>query len=205
MAIYNEILAPRIARQLQKFFGMKGGVPAKQLAGEMMAVFPLFSGAENRYLEQWSRFAQSSALAAAAGFVSGARFRNPPGSNVIVIIEKMDITIGVAGQINLFIGPISADLAASGTPYRIDARIVGTAGTLKWTAQNTTAAIVSEPGQLGVLNLLANTLWPVVSFEDQAITILPGDGVDIVTNSVNTGLSWTVFTRERLMEESELK
>ena len=62
LAIFNEIENARYARMLQKLSGVKGNAPVRQLAGEVMAVLPIFNGAENRYLEGWNRFGQGLSL-----------------------------------------------------------------------------------------------------------------------------------------------
>src|SRR5437879_1331505 len=89
MARYNEILVGRFNRFLQKVFAMKGEPPAPQLAGEISPNFQLFSGVENRYLEAWDRFAAGVNVAPVAGNLSGIRLRNPAGSNIVAVLERV--------------------------------------------------------------------------------------------------------------------
>src|SRR6266478_3124367 len=89
MAKFNEILAGRYNRFLQKLFQLKGGPPSAQLASEVMPIFPFFNGRENRWLEGWNTFALVRAENALAGFSSVVRLRNPPSSNIICIFERL--------------------------------------------------------------------------------------------------------------------
>src|SRR5260370_38399849 len=95
MARYNEILVGRYNRMLQKLFGMKGGVVAPQLASEISAAFPLFSGVENRYLESWNRFTSVVNQVALAGTPAQCQLRNTT-SNVIAVIDKLPTPSGTA-------------------------------------------------------------------------------------------------------------
>src|SRR5258708_10109219 len=89
MAKFNEILVGRVNRGLQKLFGIKGGPPVPTLASEVMPVHPLFSGRENRYLEGWNTFALTRGQVAVAGITPVVRLRNPVGSNIIAIFERL--------------------------------------------------------------------------------------------------------------------
>src|SRR5258708_15192493 len=89
MARFNEILAGRYNRFLQKLFQLKGGPPSAQLASEVMPVFPFFTGRENRVLEGWNTFAFARAQVAVAGITPVVRLRNPSASNVICIFERL--------------------------------------------------------------------------------------------------------------------
>src|SRR5258708_4703411 len=98
MARYNEILVGRYNRFLQKLLGMKGGVVAPQLASEITAAFPLFNGAENRYLEQWDMFGVNLFLAGGGvGNISQVRLFNPAASNTIAVVYKLCL-VGVAND-----------------------------------------------------------------------------------------------------------
>src|SRR5713226_1397388 len=124
MAIYNEILVGRYARMLQKLFSIKGGVPAKQLAGEITPAFTLFSGAEHRYLESWGLFASSIIQAAVAAQFSQVQWRNPPGSNVIAVFHMLVATGQAADQPLVQLLPSTVDLGTivALTASRMDPR-----------------------------------------------------------------------------------
>src|SRR5712691_10541637 len=89
MAKFNEILAGRYNRFLQKLFQLKGGPPSAQLASEVMPVFPFFSGREHRYLEGWNTYSFQRAEVATAAITSVVRIRNPVVSNTIAIFERI--------------------------------------------------------------------------------------------------------------------
>ena len=97
MARFNEILAGRFNRALQKFLSMKGGPPAAQLASEIGAMF-VFNrmGADFRYLESWNRYGVTFTIGGVALNQGTFRLRNPLGSNVIAVVEKLNF-IGQAG------------------------------------------------------------------------------------------------------------
>ena len=98
MARFNEILAGRLNRAIQKFTSMKGEPPAPQLSGEMVPVFPLFWGAENRYLEGWQRFGfLILPNAAGVGNVNAYRLRNPAKSGVVAVVDVVPCDGGEAG------------------------------------------------------------------------------------------------------------
>jgi len=207
MAIYNEILAPRYARMLQKLFGMKGSVPTKQLAGEITTTINLFSGVENRNLETWDRFAFSNLFLAAAGNGGGWRFRNPSSSNVIAIFEKLRIDNENAGNAVYAssLGPMTLDLAtnASTAQSRMDAR-GRQSSTVIPSGQNSVAGVIlglSAPFARTIV--AAGTGVDLILDGDHQLTVLPGDSLQVVTVVVNSEIGISALWRERFLEESE--
>src|SRR5215813_11736817 len=91
MAKFNEILVGRFNRALQKFTGIKGLVPAPTLASEIMPVFPLPFGVENRYLESWSRFTAIASTGGAVGVQPIVKFRLPANSNIVAVLERVTL------------------------------------------------------------------------------------------------------------------
>lgn len=209
MARYNEILAGRYNRMLQKLFGLKGGPPAPQLASEIGVTFNLFGGAENRYLEDWDRFAVVlSPAAQGAATPAATRLRNPLGSGVIVVIEKITVNnnsaVADAYEMSMAGPPVViADLAAvSATQGRFDSR---------FGPQSTRTAIVPSQGtavSLGT-NLLTVALpattgtIDVISFEDQEIPLLPGNAVQVREIVGNQPMICSYWWRQRALEDSE--
>src|SRR5713101_5173625 len=116
MGRFNEILVARYNRYLQKLFGIKGDAPVPILASEIMPSFSLFSGIENRFLESWYRYGIGIDIpAGAAGKNGQVRLRNPSGSNVLGVVEKVTmnstavLTFGVqVGQPNTDLGTLQA-------------------------------------------------------------------------------------------------
>lgn len=204
MSVYNEILVGRFNRALQKITAIKGGAPCKQLASEIIPVFPLFWGVETRYLESWQRFGNAFQVNAVAANNSAVRLRNPATSNVIAVIEKIFIlTVTLSNETRLELGPATTDLAVDLSAFvvRFDARGQQLSA-LKLTQQNT-APLASSTNTFGSVQLLANTGTDVIWNEDQEITVLPGDMLQIRNTTVNTQLNCTMWWRERFLEDSE--
>ena len=206
MAKFNEILAGRYNRYLQKLFQLKGGPPSAQLASEVMPTFAFFTGVENRFLESYDRFGTAQTVAAAAGFVSAVRLRNPASSAVIAVIENCWIGVGAAGQLNIFLNPQTTDFASGMPSTRLDPRGRSNTGLLL-TSQNTTAAIAGTGNQIFAPNFfaIAAVSVPLINCEEQEIPILPGDALTFVTNNQNVLLNISLIWRERALEDSELK
>jgi len=90
MAVYNEILAGRFNRALQKLFGIKGPPAVPQLGGEIVPSVSMFYGVENRYLEAWERFGFQIVQAAVVGQAGSFRLRNPVNSGTIAAVQTQD-------------------------------------------------------------------------------------------------------------------
>jgi len=89
MAIFNEILVGRYNRALQKIFGIKGSPPVRQVAGEITPAISMFYGVEHRITESWNRYAIGVAAGPVAAQVCNFRYRNPRGSGVLAVLEKV--------------------------------------------------------------------------------------------------------------------
>lgn len=200
MAVYNEVQVGRYVRFLQKFLQIKGRQPAPlTIAGEIIPVFGLFHGAENRYLEAWDRFSVGLQQPAVAAQISRIQLRNPSGSNTLFVVEKLVFSVSIADTLILLNG-ISADLATTITGPRLDSR--GRANSVGIASRQAAA------GGAGLNNLffwqgIANTPIEGIVFEEQEIPLLPGDGLQVATNSVNEQLTCSFFWRERFLEEAE--
>src|SRR5689334_14381216 len=115
MARFNEILVGRYNRFAQKLLQIKGDAPVPQLAGDIQLSMPLYSGAENRYLESWDRYGVGVLVAAQVGINSGARLRNPLGANLVIVVERIVVSEPAGDAILLeMIPPATAgDLATA--------------------------------------------------------------------------------------------
>src|SRR5713101_1889395 len=202
MARFNEILAGRYNRMLQKLFAIKGGAVAPQLATEIGTTVNLFNGVENRYLESWDRFGLQMQRVALAAVTSGARMRNPAGSNVIAVIEQILVSNLNAAAISYAI-----DSGASGvdgatiiavSQARLDAR--GRANPTVILSTGNTLALFSTKLQP---TLLTNVSLLMVSNENQELPLLPGDVLTVASVQVNVQADVCFIWRERALEESE--
>lgn len=209
MAIYNEILVGRFARGLQKLFGIKGEVPTKQLSGEIISVHPLLNGVENRYLEGWNRFGARVSSVAVAAVVSFSRLRNPAGSNVIAVLEKISFVSGSAADQPFFsIESLNTDLtsAVAYTTQQLDNRGQKNP-TLIASVQQTSASPYSGTifEQVSLNAISTPSYVNVINDVNQELTLLPGMTITFSSNNVNQQLTPHVWWRERNLEESELK
>jgi hypothetical protein len=207
VALYNEILVGRFNKSLSKLFSMKGAAAAPQLASEIVPAHTFFSGAENRFLESWDRFSfQLNVVAGGAGNRSGIKARNPAGSNVIAIFEKVTFNGVLADQ--PFINQernITTDFAtaiAATNFTSLDARSQRRNSTIIVT-QQTNAPVVGNNVWQGAYP--ASGMADVIIDENQEIPLLPGDSYVFYANTLNQVLAVSFFWRERILEESELK
>jgi hypothetical protein len=201
MARFNEILVGRYNRFLQKLFSMKGGPVASQLASEISTVFPFFNGAENRALEGWSRFHFRESVAAIAGVQGASRLRNPVGSNVVAVFERITATGALADNPLLEQQQTSVDLSIIAQPVqeRMDPR-----------GQNSSVLIRSTttatPGSLFLayqINYPANSSADFIIDQVHEIPLLPGDAIQVEGGNNNQQIIISWLWRERFLEDSE--
>ncbi|SRR6266481_352371 len=212
MAKFNEILAGRYNRFLQKLFQLKGGPPSAQLASEVMPVFPFFSGVEHRYLEGWNEYMQWFQVAPVAAQSGAVRMRNPQASGLLVVVEKITYIVidATADTPAVQHGPINTDLATLviNIKNRRDARIDPQAA----------AVILSQAAAAGSALASGNKLMigvgprtngafsgDFIQTQNQEITIFPGDALQVIGALVNTTFTCAIMWRERALEDSELK
>lgn len=207
MARFNEINVGRYNRFLTRLFQMKGASAAPQLASEIQPSFQLFAGIENRVLENWDRFSNAFNQAATPAVFSTLRFRNPAGSNVIAVFEKLAWFAQTAGalQVNLERSNVTTvDLGAIATSalHRMDPRgrdsytIVLSSGT-----SATGAGIGVVHGSSAVSGI--DVMEEMILYENQEIPLLPGDTIQLIAQTANISLGVHAIWRERSLEESE--
>ncbi len=210
MARMNEILVGRFNRFLQKYFSMKGEPPAPQLSSEIMPVHAFHSGAENRYLESWNRYGAVGSLASVLNQTTAFRLRNPPTSNTIAVLEKIVLNDTTVAQLfNFAIGPTIVDLLSGNFgSVRLDARM---GSPLAFNSVLIPTFATNAPALPGSLILFQQYTVQVavdretILTENQELTLLPGDALDIREQSVpgGEGLRVNFLWRERQIEESE--
>lgn len=206
MARYNEIQVGRFNRLIQKLLSLKGGASLVSAEDSLGFVLSLFHGAENRYLESWERFGNNTDQAGVAGVQSIVQIRNPTGSNIVVVLEKVLVTStgGGADVFHVQFGPQTADLATVNTVVgRLDRRGRGTP-----VAIVSSASTIVGAGSFGVFILrfglsAADQAFDLILDVNQEITILPGDGFGVLHDSTGIQISVSFIWRERQLEESE--
>jgi hypothetical protein len=203
MAKYNEILAGRLNNALKKFLSMKGPAPSPQIASEFAPTFALFWGVENRFLEEWQRFATVNVVTGGAGQIAGFRFRNPTGSNIIAVFEKIVAgATAAAEQPTVEISLTNTDLTTvrALTTSRVDSR-----GRPQPTLIHSSTTNYAAPLAFAFLRGLspAGQSYDFITDENQELTVLPGDSLDIFSNVNAQAFTMSALWRERVLEESE--
>jgi hypothetical protein len=202
MERFNEILSGRFNRALQKVFSMKGPAPAPQLGGEIMPTFAMQSGCENYVLQSVEKFGLRFLVGASAGNNGNIQLRNPLGSNVVAVIEKLSFENTAAEEILFFIQKTSVDLT-SVLPLafqRFDAR-----------GRNNPTLIASQAaGGIPAVTFYWSGAHPANSMVDMVVTdiqefpLLPGDAFQCTSTIVNQSFVGSVWWRERALESSEV-
>jgi hypothetical protein len=203
MARFNEILAGRYNRGLQKIFSMKGAAPSPQLGGEIMPTFAMQGGAENYVLQSVEKFGVRLFIAGVAASFSANRLRNPVGSGVVAIFEKISVELNPANERLMFIGTGVTDLT---TPVvmgsqRFDAR--GRNSPTLIASQQALGAVPPNTMYWGGFNT-NNVTLDVIATDIQEFPLLPGDFLEVVDTVANVNMSNSFWWRERALESSEV-
>ena len=203
MARYNEILVGRLNRFLQKYLAMKGEAPAPQLASDWTPSILFDSpAADLRYLQGWETFGSFFNPPAAAGFNSGSLLRNPVGSNIIAVVERIAVQAGVATFLELSVGAVNADLGSVTVTTGFDGRGRQFGAGLK-VSQNLVGGTVAGLGVVGLFNVVAAVNLEHILDDLHCIPLLPGFGCEIRDTTVNHSVSGAWKWRERFLEDSE--
>jgi len=210
VAVLNEILVGRFNRFLQKWLSMKGPASMNTLSPELVATVPVFHAAEDRYLEGWARFGLVlQQPAGGAGAFSKFSLRNPTGSNVVAVVEKIRVIASTAATFvlaDLSIAPGGADLATiPGTANtRFDAR--GPQQSVCVPSRDANAvAVVGVIIDEQVLDTAAGGLSAVdyIITDIQELPLLPGDAYRVQLNTAVLAANLVLQWRERFLEDSE--
>src|SRR5437879_1103854 len=206
MAIYNEILAGRFARGIQKIFSMKGGVPTRQLSGEVMATFQIdkSTALENRSIHSVRSFAYPARVTGGVAQLAAVRFRNPTGSNVVAILEKFLITGTTTDTIRATRGATgTGDLTTNDSANQCirDLRLGPVSGAIITSFRTN---YVQQAVRWIEVDVAINQNYDVIQKPSDEFVIAPGDLVTIQSTTAAAILDVTVFWRERTLEESEL-
>lgn len=220
MAMFNEILVGRFNKALNDLFGIKAGAPAPSLAGDIGAQIQLDqSGAtERRFLEGWDKFAFTSQQAGLAANKTRFKVRNPDGSNVVAVVEKLywDVTEAAASTVTLaylngnVIGtsPDSTNFtnvfgATSAVPF--DRRTTRN-GTLVFSTVNDATGLPAGYVVIAQHQVIAGVSnYDEFFYEDQTIPMLPGSSLimEVPAAAGATPFGMIFWWRERPLEDSE--
>jgi hypothetical protein len=208
MAVYNEILVGRFNRFLQKHFGMKGSPPAPQLGGELNPTISFLSGVENRYLESWERFGNGVVQPAVAAQTFAFRFRNPPNSGVVAVLEALaasNLSGNDTMQLTNSIVVPQTDLGTLDSGAQLDNRTRPNSSLIVSHGTGVPPITLTSQRAIAVRQAGPTVMADFILFEDQEITILPGMTYQIQDTAANLnqiGIC-TYIWRERFLEVSE--
>jgi len=201
MAVYNEIGIGRWNRFIQKLTDIKGGPPARQLSSEIQVVHGLFHGAENRYLESWDRFGIKFSIGVATQR-SAVRFRNPLGSNVVAVIEKINVSVSSLNTVDLQSVATSIDNDTTATGNRLDLRNRPSSIIVVSTNAGGSAPVdLNANGSTGLL--AANNPYDFLISHNQELAVLPGYCYQLIGSTVNITITGSFLWRERFLEPAE--
>lgn len=175
-----------------------------QLASEMQPVMPFFSGVENRFLESWDRFGFAIVGAATVGQTDGVRLRNPTGSGVVAVLEKMRVSSALQQEIDVSVGPAAADLTTASFGGSVEARQRARSTSVPSSSVASPGALLNIIDRVGVPGATAFAEVELINTVDQELQILPGWGLQVQSTLNNANLSVSWLWRERALEDSEL-
>jgi hypothetical protein len=209
MAVYNEILAGRFNRALQKLMSMKGPPPAPQLSSELMPILYFFQGIEERFLHGWNVFASGAIVAAVAAQNTAWQIRNPASSGVVAVIGGLSVFTSVADPaLGITQNTGAADLGTAIAARCLDNRSAvpsaGSTTTLGAACRiSSTNNIASSGGFVHFTSTGVNVEQGLISDEDGQLLLLPGDSLQFLTSVTNVKLAVNIRWRERVLEDSE--
>lgn len=210
MAVYNEILAGRLNRFVQKLLSIKGPTSLVAVSADLRFIHPISSGIENQYLQGWDHFGLATFVGAAgAGNLSLFELRNPPGSGIVGVVTRafggesiatntafglntqLQLARGATTDQNTLLSPIGWDQRGRPAPTLI-------------TSSNTAAVT----GVGGIHQILGQASAPAFALTELMapgleIPVLPGTAVYIQSGNVNVALEAMFWWRERPLEDSE--
>ena len=204
MALFNEILVGRLNRWAQKFYAIKSGTASiTQLLPTVQTVNTILSGVEDRYLQGWNRFMFTVTQAAVAAQNGVVQLRNPAGSNVVAVIENVNILPGANSlcQVIVLNNPNDQATLIPTTNFRLDRR--GNPGSSMIASQGTQAGLSTGASFRALATTTADGTH-FINTTNQEITLLPGDACQAILELVNTQVSVALLWRERPLESSEL-
>jgi hypothetical protein len=200
MARLNEILVGRFNRTYQKLFGIKGPPPVATLAPEVMPTHEIFRGVEDRYSEAWNRFGAVIDVSASVGNSSSALLRNPAGTNIVGVIEKLFLWSLTSQGMDISYALEGANLGTGFTVNRLDTRMNVQSAVCTATGDNSASVVAAAIMRLNTIN---GTMYDIITMRDQEIPLPPGAGLRVVTGSTNVRLVVVLWWRERFLEEGE--
>lgn len=194
----------RFSRWLEARFNVKGGVPIIDINPSLDLAYSYVNGNDDRYLQGWNRFGFGVGQAGAAAQNAAVELHNPPGSNIIAVVERLGVKVTAATfstvQVSVQYGGTINDFATVVTPVAIDGRQQAGTG-LKATS---TANGTGFSGVLYFAPCLNALETQLIVTLNQEIVLTPGSAFIAIDQTLNEGIQVNCFWRERALEQSEL-
>lgn len=200
-----QVYIARLSSWLEKRWNTKGSPVVTDIepALRVTAAWPV--GNEDRYLQGYNRFCTASQQAAVAAQFAAEQLRNPAGSNVIAVLERIVFFESAADQINLSRASNNpADLTTPiNAPAPIDSRSLGNSALILSKQSLVSVTDLGLGIQTGAVSA-ANIGYDFVISLNQEYTLLPGQALRMCAQAANTALTVVWMWRERSLELSEL-
>ncbi|SRR6266849_3204153 len=210
MAGYNEILAGRFNRALQKLFSMKGPASMNELASVMSPQIVIHTDADQRFLESWDSFGAIATSLPTAVNGSSVRLRNPANSGVIAVVTRIQVEHfggAAADSVVLEAGAQPNDLAGSN----------GIQGPLDMRTKRFSSLIISI-NPVGGSFAFGNPVWQVTAqaapniaetLRDaldgfQRVVLVPGFALQLRNSQNNQAFGANFLWEERAFEVGEV-
>jgi len=192
----SKIEIGRYSEQLRRMFGMAGvEMVAADLSPEISPVIVLEQpDVELLFLKSVRQIFSGDQIAAAAGFPSVWRLRNPAASGVIAVVHVIEMTANIISNLAIRISTATTDFAVPVDTAIPDPRwnalgVAGRRSTAIITSRNDGG--VPSGDTMGEARRIANTVWRF----DSRFPLLPGVALDFgsETDQVNLRMyaEWT--------------
>jgi hypothetical protein len=195
---FNKLLASQFADFMRRRFGED--IDVSSIAPELIPVLALQAD-RPEWLLLMGDLPLSLALTQAlnAGQNSAIQIRNPPGSNVLVMVDEAEASADVGTTLALTVQQISGGNMTNlaGTNIGRDTRTGGNRGIAQLSSQNNVAGInIAREVVVGV-----NVPWV---WRNIGIVLAPGSAAQITTSALNVNLLAGFTWRERRVRPEEL-
>lgn len=196
----------RFSRWVEKLFNAKGGPLLLDIDPAVKCVLSFQSGVEELYLQSVYRYAVIIGIGAVAGQQAAFGVRNPSGSNVIATIELIGAGPSVATVSTFHLSQSAVtpgnDFAGTVKGFRLDARANPQSSMITTFGNVANADLANITFIASGNNSIATGIIDMT--QGRPLTLLPGDGIRCVDQTVNEAFSVEMLWRERALETSEL-
>jgi hypothetical protein len=198
MTEFNKLLAAPVADFIRRRFGED--IDVSSIAPELLPVIALQVDRPEWLLHLGELPLSLGILQALnAAQNSAAQIRNPPGSNTIVMVDEVEVSMTAAGEVFASVQQISAaDMTTlAGTNIGRDTRSGSSRGMAQVSSQNNVATT-------NIIRRIQNGSGLPWVWRNLGVILAPGSALQVSTGSVNESLSVSFVWRERRVRPEEL-